>query len=83
MKKGDAVYIVTAYRRGERENHSYVVGCFLQGKQAKECADSHTEYRGGKYACAVEMVKFGVFNNDDDSYSETIYKTKASMGNSL
>lgn len=46
-------YVVTAYRWGQRNAHSYVVGAFPDIEQAKACAEAHVEYRGGKYACEV------------------------------
>lgn len=48
------IYIVTAYRWGSRENHSYVVGCFNDLELAIKCADGQAIYRGGKYKCVVE-----------------------------
>lgn len=73
------IYIVTAYRWGERENHSYVLGAFFKKHSAIKCADEHTKYRGGKYACSVEMAIEGKFDNDSDNYTKEIYKTKSSL----
>lgn len=47
------IYVVTAYRWGQRNAHSYVVKAFNDLEQAKTCATDHVEYRGGKYACEV------------------------------
>lgn len=79
MKKGSEIFVVIAYRWGERENHSYTVGVFNRLDQARSCANSHTEYRGGKYACTVEKCKLSVFDNDSDQYTEEVYKTQSTM----
>lgn len=73
------VYVVIAYRWGQRENHSYTLGVFNKKAQAIKCADSHTEYRGGKYGCAVESCTLNSFTNDDDDYIKEVYKTKSAM----
>jgi len=46
-------YVVTAYRWGQRNAHSYVVGAFPELQAAKDCADAYVDYRGGKYAAEV------------------------------
>lgn len=46
---------------------------------AIKCADSHTEYRGGKYACVVEKCVMNEFENDADDYTTEIYRTKSAM----
>lgn len=47
------IYVVTAYRWGLRDNHSYVVGAYLDKKLAKIVAREHVGYRGNKYGCEV------------------------------
>ena len=56
------VYVVTAYRWGDRENHSYNVGVFSTLDSAKLAADKHAMYRGGKYACVVEECPLDKYN---------------------
>lgn len=73
----DEVYVVIAYRWGQRENHSYTLGVFNQEDTAIKCADSHTEYRAGKYACVVEKCVMNEFQNDSDQYMTEIYRTKS------
>lgn len=46
-------YVVTAYRWGHRDNHSYVVACVPEFEKAVKLAESHVDYRGGKYGCEV------------------------------
>ena len=43
------IYIVEAWRWGDKEDHSYVVGCWDNLEGAKRAAMTHAEYRGGKY----------------------------------
>ena len=71
------IYIVTAYRWGNRSNHSYNIGVFSKKHRAKKTADSHCEYRGGKYACVVYRCILNEFNNDADNYTEEIYRAKS------
>jgi hypothetical protein len=51
------VYIVTAYRWGDREKHSYVVGVFDNEETAIKEAKLETEFRGGKYECEVRSME--------------------------
>ena len=73
------IYIVIAYRWGENSNHSYTVASFNRKHAAIKCADSHTSYRGGKYACAVEASILDDFNNDADFYIKEVYRTRSAM----
>lgn len=59
-----ACYVVTAYRWGQRNAHSYVVGAYPDLNRAKQCAEEHVDYRGGKYAC--EVVQAGSWSEDDE-----------------
>lgn len=47
------VYIITAYRFGDKESHSYVVGVFDNYKSALACAELEEDGRSGKYQCEV------------------------------
>jgi hypothetical protein len=51
------VYIVTAYRWGDREEHSYVVGVFDNEENSIKQAKLETEWRGGKYTCEVRSME--------------------------
>lgn len=64
MKKGDLIYVVTAYRWGDRKDHSYPIGITCRLEKAKEMANSHTNYRGGKYECIVYEIKFDILDNE-------------------
>lgn len=74
-----AIYIVVAYRWGNREKHSYTVAAFSKKAGAIKCAEDHTTYRGGKYGCAVEEVTLDQFDNDKDDYTKEVYRTKSKM----
>lgn len=56
------VYTVHAYRWGDRECHSYIVGVFSKKHAAIKAADHETEYRGGKYEC--EIIEWEVDNRN-------------------
>lgn len=71
--KNKKTYVVTAYKFGERNNHSYVVGVFNKKHAAISAADSHSEFRGYKYLCSVEVCDMNFFDNQSDTYSEEIY----------
>jgi hypothetical protein len=51
------VYIVTAYRFGNRESHSYVVGAFDNEEASLKQAKIEREWRGGKYECEVRSME--------------------------
>lgn len=70
------IYVVNAYRFGNRENHSYTVGVFSKKNAAIKCVDSHSEYRGGKYSCVVERCVMNCFENSMDEYTVEIYRTQ-------
>jgi len=42
-------WIVTMYRNGDREKHSYVLGVFSSFEQALKHGNAEEAYRGGKY----------------------------------
>ncbi len=69
---GIAVYVVTAYRAGQRDNHSYVVGAELDAESAKAVADAETAARGGKYGAEVIRVLVGA-----SKISRQVYYTAA------
>jgi hypothetical protein len=47
------VYLVTAYRFGNRERHSYPVSVRSSLPDALDDAEFEEEWRGGKYVCEV------------------------------
>ena len=79
MAKVKKIWTTTAYRWGERENHSYLLGVFSKKHAAIKCADSHTEYRGGKYGCVVDEFELDNFDNTSNDYSKEIYRTQSVM----
>ena len=49
----ELIFCVTAYRWGDREKHSYVVGVFDDLERAIQKAKGEKEWRAGKYDCEV------------------------------
>lgn len=45
----ETLYVVTMYRWGDYENHSYVLGVFSSYDRAYEGRRADEIYRGGKY----------------------------------
>ena len=68
-------YIVEALRWGERENHSYILGLYSDLERAKQAADEHTEYRGGKYQCVVHQCSMDQQMNSDWN-AEVLHQTR-------
>ena len=66
------VYVVTAYRWGERANHSYVVGVCSKKEAAIKMALFERRYRGGKYECEVLETTLNKFdlNFSYENYDE-------------
>lgn len=52
-KNSNLVYVVTMYRWGERENHSYVLGVFTKKHKAIKAADEEELCRGTKYSAEI------------------------------
>lgn len=60
------IHIVQAYRWGDREKHSYVVGVYDTMKQAIEQANKEEEDRGIKYKCAIIRTVLNPEHNIDE-----------------
>lgn len=58
-----STFVVTAYRWGLRDAHSYVVGAYPTLATAMSAANAHLDYRGGKYG--VEVMECS--GTEDDS----------------
>lgn len=62
------VYIVTMYRFGDRENHSYVLGVYSKKEKAILEANDEKEFRGGnKYY--PEILELDL---NDDKHKSTV-----------
>lgn len=48
------LFIVHAFRYGDRERHSYIVGVYDDVYSAHQAAIAEEYWRGGKYECDVE-----------------------------
>ena len=53
MKTETIVYVVTMYRYGDREKHSYVTGVFSDPDLARRSGYDEEFVRGGKYKAEV------------------------------
>jgi hypothetical protein len=51
------MFIVTAYRHGDKELHSYVVGMFNTIDRATKASEDETQWRGGKYYCEILSMR--------------------------
>lgn len=65
-------YIVTMYRWGERDNHSYVLGVFDDEQEAIRAGKEHGEHRGGKYDPEVIETEIGLICMGERNDSRTI-----------
>jgi len=73
MKK-NKFYVVTAYRWGNRSDHSYFVGLFDKKHAAITAAEKEENWRGGKYNCQIiETDIFPSWRNTDESELKVIY----------
>jgi hypothetical protein len=54
------MYVVTAYRWGSRDEHSYVVGACLKKLSAVKLAEQEETNRGFKYMCEVLEIEDNV-----------------------
>lgn len=77
MKNRTMMYVVTAYRWGDDESHSYLMGVFKKEGEAIKVANSHCNYRGGKYACVIEEVPLNHYSEDDHEHSKEVYRAKS------
>jgi len=68
------IYIVTAYRFGDKSLHSYVVGAFDSEELSIAQAEHERSWRGGKYVCEVIVMEL----NDPLKYKnyEVVYGIK-------
>lgn len=71
------IFVVTAYRWGDKEGHSYVVGVFDTAELAIAQAKLEKEWLGGKYECEVIVMDL----NDALKYKnyERIYKIEGTQ----
>ena len=61
------VYVINAYRFGDREAHSYLEAVLHDKEMAFKHAEYHENYRGGKYEC--EIIEYNM-----DTLSQVIIK---------
>lgn len=61
------MFVVNAYRFGDRELHSYTVGLYNTEARAFKAAEDETQYRSGKYQC--EIISLRVNENCHEFYN--------------
>lgn len=61
------IYVVTAYRWGDREKHSYVVGAYDNLVDANTQARREEMYRGGKYECEIDPIELNKISFYDEN----------------
>lgn len=66
------IFVVTAYRWGSKESHSYVVGIFDTLEPAIARAIYEEEWRGGKYEC--EVISIELNNSSKHQGYEVVHK---------
>ena len=54
------LFCVWAYRFGQTNGYNFPVGLFETLKKAQTAAQSHREYRGGKYGHLIYKIPLGV-----------------------
>lgn len=79
------VYVLVAYRHGNMALHHYVHSCYSSFAAAKDEAESHCDYRGGKYGVAVFCSPFDkpMVDRDDGSspgVGVLVYYTGSQLG---
>lgn len=62
------VYVVTMYRYGNRENHSYVLGVWSSQEAAYKAGQVEMAWRGEKYSPKISV--WGIDKNEYDDISE-------------
>jgi len=63
MARKNKYYVVTMYRWGNRENHSYVIGVFSTKTRAIKAGATEECWRGNKYI--PEVIEFNLDEYDD------------------
>ena len=66
------VYVVTMYRGGDREKHSYVCAVFTNKERAKKWGEDEEFFRGGKYK--HEITTFFIDEPEKDPELENAWK---------
>jgi hypothetical protein len=75
-----SAFVVVAYRWGLRDAHSYVVGCYSSLEVARQEANTHVEYRGGKYGCEVVACATDKIAHDGNVTAQAHYAESPYFG---
>ena len=68
----NTVYTVHAYRWGDRERHSYLVGVYSEELAALKCAGQEEDWMAGGYEC--EVIEWVPDTPNKDGFPGTEYK---------
>lgn len=63
-------FVVTMYRGGSNENHSYVLGVWSNKKQAEKYGYTEEAFRGGKYSPEISEWNIDACECDRMWYDE-------------
>ena len=72
--KSKYVYVVTMYRYGNTEAHSYVLGVYSTKEDAEFTARIEEAWRGGKYEATVKIIILDAPTPEE--YLDWYYKCK-------
>ena len=64
------MFVLTMYRFGNREKHSYVQGVFTTLEKAQMAQEAEECYRGGKYLGNILDIEVDHLNEDAKTYYE-------------
>ena len=68
------IYVVTMYRWGNRENHSYLLSVWSKKQKALDECKKEEDYRGGKYMGEIIEMELDSELRDEDRARKTIKK---------
>ena len=74
LKNPNLIYVVTMYRWGSWEEHSYVTGAYSTLDLALVAAKEEREYRGGKYEYEILEMKLDTKHPTHQAVVSTIFK---------
>lgn len=66
IKNTEELFVVTMYRWGCRENHSYILGTFKSAKRATTAMSDEEIDRGGKYFGEITITPINKKLDEDD-----------------
>jgi len=74
MPISNKIYTVHAYRLGDRERHSYIVGVYMDKELSLKASIDEEYWRGGKYVCEVCEWRLGYIGEDSPLMPRIVIK---------